>query len=283
MPHQSGPSAKVLEMIEALGGSVWTSTTPFAAGGAALARAVINAAFPVPDAARMLLGWRGIDCAAAGAVAESGLVVFDIQGQNYNFQPQEIICGNVSGSILATGTPLPGPSEYYDVFAPVKGGELWNVGVEPCDAEAGNRRDAIEFTWTDVRLPLPTIRSQCSREIAIAIAAVGEVVGLAMPITDAHKLIEVGGCATESVNTAAEELNGTLVLRSTGFKVAQEIRCLFEPYSGSQITPSSNIAYVTRRMERQDFKQPSVTITAALDVDLALAAAGQYIHYIRWI
>lgn len=282
MPYQSGPSLKVLEMIEQLGGNVWTNSNPFAAGGVAVARAAINAAFAVPDNARTLLGWRPIDCAAAGAVAESQLAVFDITGQNYNFQPQEVMCGNVSGSILATGTPIQAPSEYYDVFAPVKGGETWNIGVEPLDAEAGNRRSTIEFTWTDVRLPLPTIRSQCSREIAIAIAAVGEVPGLVMPITEAHQLIEVGGCATESVNTAAEELNVTLVLRCTAMPM-QEIRVVFEPYAGSQITPSSNIAYVTRRIQRQKFKQPSITMTSAFDVDLALAAAGQAAHYIRWI
>ncbi len=282
MPYQSGPSAKVLEMVEQMGGSIWTSSNAFAAGGAAVARAAINAAFAVPDKARTLLGWRAIDCIVAGAVAESALAVFDIQGQNYNFQPQEIICGNTGGSILATGTSLIGPSEYYDVFAPVKGGEAWNIGVEPLDAEAGNRRSTAEFTWTDVRLPLPTIRSQCSREIAIAIAAVGEVAGLAMPITDAHQLIEVGGCATESVNTAAEELNVTLILRCTAMAV-NEIRTVFEPYTGSAITPSSNIAYVTRRLERLKFSQPSVTLTSAFDVDIALAAAGQAAHYIRWI
>jgi len=288
MPYQSGPSLKVLEMIEGLRNeqnqpaSIWTSSNAFAAGGAAVARAAINAVFPVPDKARTLLGWRAIDCPAAGAVAESALAVFDIQGQNFNFTPQEIICGNVGGSILATGTTLVGPSEYYDVFAPVVGGETWNVGVEPLDAEAGNRRSTVEFTWTDVRLPLPTIRSQCSREIAIAIAAVGEVAGLAMPITQAHQLIEVGGCATESVNTAAEELNGTLILRCGAMPI-NEIRVVLEPYAGTAVTPGSNIAYVTRRLERQRFSQESVTITAALDVDLALAAAGQFAHYIRWI
>ena len=284
MPYQNGPSAKVLEEVERLGGAVWTSTNAFAAGGVAVARAAINAAFAVPDAARTLLGWRAIDCAAAGAVAESALAVFDIQGQNFNFTPQEIICGNVGGSILASGTSLVGPSEYYDVFAPVKGGEAWNIGVEPCDAEAGNRRSTAEFTWTDVRLPqIPTIRSQCSREIAIAIAAVGEVAGLAMPITDAHQLIEVGGCATESVNTAAEELNGTLIFRCGAMKPINEIRVILEPYAGSAITPSSNIAYVTRRLERQKFSQPSVTVSGFMDVDLALAAAGQFVTYIRWI
>jgi hypothetical protein len=236
----------------------------------------------VPDKAKTLLGWRPIDVPAALAAAESTLAVFDIQGVNYNFQPQEVICGNTAGSLLATGTAIQAPSEYYDVFAPVAGGETINIGVEPLDALAVNRRSMAEFTWTDVRLPLPTIRSLCGREVAIAIAAVGEVPGVAMPITDAHQLIEVGGCATESANTALEELMVTLILRCTALPL-NEIRVGFEPYAGSQITPASNIAYVTRRVQRMKFSQRSVTVTSAYDVDLALAAAGQAVHYLRWI
>jgi len=281
MPYKSGPSPEVLAMIERMGGNVWTGCTDTVAGGAAVARAVVEL-HVVPDKAKTLLGWRPIETATAGAVAESMLSVFDIQGVNYNFQPQEVMCGNTAGSMLATGTPIQAASEYYDVFAPVAGGEILNVGVEPLDALAGNRRSAAEFTWTDVRLPLPPIRSLCSREIAIAIAAVGEVAGLAMPITDAHQLIEVGGCATESVNTAAEELMVTLILRCTALPL-NEIRCVLEPYAGTAVTPGSNAAYVTRRVQRMKFSQPSVTINSAFDVDIALAAAGQAAHYIRWI
>jgi len=281
MPYKSGPSPEVLAMIERMGGNVWTGCTDTVAGGAAVARAVVEL-HVVPDKAKTLLGWRPIETATAGAVAESMLSVFDIQGVNYNFQPQEVMCGNVAGSMLATGTPIQAPSEYYDVFAPVAGGEIINVGVEPLDALAGNRRSAAEFTWTDVRLPLPPIRSLCSREIAIAIAAVGEVAGLAMPITDAHQLVEVGGCATESVNTAAEELMVTLILRCTALPL-NEIRCLLEPYAGTAVTPGSNAAYVARRLQRMKFSQTSVTVNSAFDVDIALAAAGQAAHYIRWI
>lgn len=282
MPYQSRPSDKVLELIAQKGGNIWTSCTDTVAGGAAVARAAINAVFPVPDRAKTLLGWRPIDVPAALAVAESTLAVFDIQGANFNYQPQEVLCGNTAGSILATGTAIQAPSEYYDVFAPVAGGEVINVGVEPLDALAVNRRSAAEFTWTDVRLPLPVIKSLCGREVAIAIGAVGEVPGVAMPITGAHELIEAGGCATESINTALEELMVEMILRCTVLPI-NEIRFDFEPYAGSQITPSSNIAYVTRRLQRMKFSQESVTITSAYDVDLALAAAGQAVHYIRWI
>jgi hypothetical protein len=281
MPNQYRPNDKVLEMIAQKGGSIWTSCTDMAAGGAALARAVVEM-HVIPDKAKTLLGWRPIDRGMISAVAESHLAVFDIQGVNYNFQPQEVICGNVAGSLLASGSSLQSCSEYYDVFAPVAGGEIINVGVEPCDALGAGRRSGVEFTWTDVRLPLPTIKSLCGREVAIAIAAVGEVPGVAMPITGAHELIEVGGVATESVNSAGEELNVTLILRCTAMPM-NEIRVMFEPYGATDITPGSSVCYVSRRLVRQKFSQESVTITSAYDVDIALAAAGQAVHYIRWI
>jgi hypothetical protein len=267
-------------MIERMGGNVWTGCTDMAAGGAAALRSVVEM-YVIPDKAKTLLGWRPIDCPVLSALAESTLAVFDIQGVNYNFQPQEVICGNVSGSALgATGAIMQSQSEYYDVFAPVAGGEIINVGVEPCDPIAGNRRSGAEFTWTDVRLPLPTIRSLCSREIAIA--AAGEIAGLAMPITDAHELIEVGGCATFGVATATDEANVTLIFRCTAMPI-NEIRVMLEPTGNIYATPGWQSAFVSRRIERMKFTQPSITVTAGIDLDIILAAAGQAVHYIRWI
>jgi hypothetical protein len=173
-------------------------------------------------------------------------------------------------------------SEYYDVFAPVAGGETIAIGVEPLDAIAGNRRCGAEFAWTDVRLPLPTIRSLCSRETAVA-AAAGINAGPALAITDAHTLIEVGGAATHAAITAAEELNVTLILKCTAWPI-NEIRVLFEPTGSVEVaTPGGFNAYLTRRLERLKFSQPTATINADYDVDIALTAAGQAGHYIRWI
>jgi hypothetical protein len=62
-----------------------------------------------------------------------------------------------------------------------------------------------------------------------------------------------------------------------------EIRVMFDPYGATDITPGSSVTYVSRRLVRQKFSQPSVTLTSAFDVDIALAAAGQAVHYIRWI
>lgn len=282
MPSQNGPSEKVKAAVQQSGGKIWTTCTNVVAGGVAVARAVIEQ-HRVPDAARMLLGWRPVESVTLGAVAESVVAVFDLAGANYKHQPQEVIGGCVADSFLATGSNLVAHSEYYDVFAPFSGGETIEVGVEPCDAIAGNRRSMAEFTWTDVVLPLPTIYSLCSREIAIAIAAVGIVNGAALAINKAHKLIEVMGIATHSIATVLEELTVTAILKCTVWDPVQEIAVQLEPCSGCAVTPGVGTAYVTRSPQSVNFTKETATITMDADVDIALAAAGQFVHGIRYI
>jgi hypothetical protein len=281
MPYQGRPNDRVIEIVKTLGGNIWTECTDTVAGGAALARTQIEN-HQVPDKAKTLLGWRPIEFPTAQAVAESTFSVFDLSGPNYNYQPQEVMCGNIAPSILAAGTTMQAPSEYYDVFAPVAGGEQISVGIEPLDAIAGNRRALAEFTWTDVRVPLPVIRSFCSREVALAIAAVGITPGTLLSITDAHELIEAGGAVTPSTNTVQEEIMVTLILKCTALPV-NEIRLGFEPCGAAGITPGSSATAVTRRLQRMKFSQTACNVTADFDQDVALAVAAQAGHYIRWI
>lgn len=282
MPYQSRPSERTVELVKAAGGSIWTTTTNTVAGGALVARAEIENMY-VPDKAKTLLGWRPCDHATAFPAAQSTVAVFDISGGNYNFQPQEVICGCVAESNLgATGATVPAPPEYYDVFAPVAGGEQISIGIEPCDALTGDRRCGAEFTWTDARLNLPTIRSYCSREVA-GLDVAGVFAGTTLTITHAHELIEVGGVATHAAIAAAEELDVTLILKCTALPV-NEIRVMFNPPGEllGAITASTTTT-LTRRLERLKFSQESASVFADFDVDVALAAAGQVVHYIRYI
>lgn len=284
MPFQSGPSEDTKKLVARMGGSMWTTCTDVAAGGAATARAQIENMY-VPDTAKMLLGWRPVEYAADQAVSESLMSVFDISGGNYNYQPQEVICGNVGIGILTdAGGILHAPSEYYDVFAPVSGGAQISIGVEPLDAIAGNRRSGAEFTWTDRKLPLPVIRSRCSREVAIN--AAGVTPGTTLNITNAHELIEVGGVITEAAPTIEEEAFGTLVIKCTALPI-NEIKCLLEPCGaiadlGTDEGPCG-MAYLARRVQRLKFSSPAVTVLADFDLDVALSNAGQAAHYLRWI
>lgn len=283
MVYQSQPSEKLRELVKKLGGSIWTSVTDVAAGGTATAATRIEQPY-VPDDARTLLGWRPVEYATDQAVAESLLSVFSIEGSNYKFQPQEVVCGSVGDSILLTGGILHTPSEYYDVLAPVSGGEQIDIYVEPCDAIAGNRRSAAEFTWTNVRVPLPTIYSKASREVAISLA--GLTAGTTLNISRTHELIEVGGIITHAAHTVEEEAFGTLVIKSTNFTPIQEIKCLLEPtgaISDLAADENSPMVYLARRCQRMKFKTENSVVTADFDLDVAQSNAGQAVHYIRWI
>ena len=283
MPYQGRVPDYVLEMIERMGGSVWTSVTDMVAGGAAAVRTEIENMY-VPDKAKTLLGWRPVESITDQAVSESMVSVFDISGGNYNLQPQEVICGCVGAGILTdAGGILQAPSEYYDVFAPVAGGEQISIGVEPCDAQAGNRRSGAEFTWADVRLSLPTIRSYCSREVAVQVA--GVTAGTTLTFTHARKLVELGAVWTPALPTIEEEMNVTAIFKCNAFPV-NEVRIMLEPVGAIAdlgTDEGSAQAYLTRRLQSLQFSQESVTIYTDFDVDVAQTAAGQAVHMIRYV
>jgi hypothetical protein len=285
MPFQSRPPDKVFELVDSLGGSVWTSVTDMVAGGAAVARTEIENMY-VPDKAKTLLGWRPIDYATDQAVSESALAVFDISGGNYNFQPQEVICGNVANSILTDAAGmLHAASEYFDVFAPVSGGEQISIGIEPVDAIAGNRRSGAEFTWTDVKLPLPTIRSYCSREVAITAATAGIIAATTLTLSHAHKLVEIDAVATHALPTIEEEMNITAIFRCNALPI-NEIKIMLEPVgclADLGTDEGTALAYLSRRLQSLKFSQESATVYCDMDVDVAQTAAGQFVHCLRYI
>jgi hypothetical protein len=284
MPYQGGADRWTRQLVDSLGGHIWTDTTDMAAGGAATAEATVES-YRIPDKARTLLGWRPIDGGNDLAVAESCVAVFSLTGSNYNYQPQEVVAGTTADAILKDGEYQYGQSEYYDVFAPVGGGETLTVNVEPADAIAGNRRDGVEFSWTDIRLPLPVIYSQCSREVAVG-AAAGRVAGTTLNINNAHRLIEVGGIVTKAAVTLEEDLNVSLEIACTALTPIQTLRCMFDPvtpYADLTTDFGSAHAYLARRPQLLNFTSDRASITATFDLDVVQSAAGQGVHYIRWI
>lgn len=284
MPYQNGPSGEVKKLVAAKGGAIWTTVTDVYAGGAALAELEFEQP-NVPDIAKMLLGWRPIENITDSAAAESMISVFSLDGPNYKYQPQEVIAGTCGDSYLLTSNLLLGASEYYDVFAPMKGGAEFNANAEPCDAIAGNRRVAAEFTWTDVLINLPVIMSQCSREVALG-AAAGVAAGTTFNIGDAHELIEVGGVHTHAAITIEEEITTSLIVKCTALSPLQETSVIFEPVApvGDEAADEgAAMARLARRPQMLKFKTESANVLNDLDVDVLLSAAGQAVHYIRWI
>lgn len=284
MPSRYGPSPEVVKLIAGKGGSIWSTLTDPTAGGTAVAETELEQ-HRVPDRARTLLGWRPMDYPTNQDVAESLASVFTIDGTNFNHQPQEVLCGTVGDSILLNGGVMHRLSEYYDVFAPVDGGETINVNIEPLDAIAGNRRAAAELTWTTVPLGVPVIKSQCSREVATG-TTTGGVAGTTLDITDTHYLVEVGGVITHAAITIEEPLGGSLQFKCTNWDPIQETQVLLE-FCGAigDLTADQNapLAGVARRVQRLKFKTTRSTVTTLLDLDNGPTGAGQFAHMLRWI
>lgn len=286
MTGHFGPSEIIKSIIRKRGGHWWTEATDTVAGGTGTAETLVEA-YRVPDAGRMLLGWRTIDSSADNATAEPIVSVFSLAGSNYKFQPQQIF-GPVASSLFLEGASNTSMSEFYDVFAPVAGGETLNVNVEPLSSVAGNRRVAAEFTWTDIRLNetdgMPVIYSECSREVTVDGA--GNSAGTTLNINNAHRLIEAGGVVVQEAQTVEEEINVTLTLGSTAWTPVQNIELLFEPVPGvidATIDQGEPGAYVTRRSQGIDFTADRASVTAVFDLDVDVTNASTGGHYIRWI
>lgn len=284
MPYQGKTPDGIIAFIKQAEGAMWSTITDPTNGGTATARTKLEA-HRVPDDARCLLGIRPVEYVADQAVAESQIAVFSIESGNYKFQPQEVIGGVVAGPVLLNEGMLHTPSEYYDVFAPVSGGESIDIWIEPLDAIAGNRRSSVEFTWSNVKVPAPTIYSLCSREVSTG-TTVGAVPGTTLDLTSTKVLVEVGAVCTSAALTIEEELWGSLKVKSSALGAIQETDILLEPQGTiADLTADEGptMAYLARRAQWLPFKHRRASVSASFDLDVALSAAGQFAHMLRWI
>ncbi len=282
MSKQWSPSQEIIKIIDEAGGNIFSSVTAFAAGGVGTARTQIES-HAVPDNARTLLGWRPIDTGADLAVSEGLGSIFDISGDNYKFQPQEVP-GPVAASILTTGGYAESETEYWDVFAPVAGGEFISIGIEPLDAIVGNRRTAVELWWTEKRIPVPVIYGLSTRETAVSLA--GATSGTDLNINFAHTLIECGGLIVTQVMTIEEEISLSLRINSQVLSPNQGIPVLFDQIpaiADLAIDQGPVSAYVSRRRPREKFLAEKATITGVYTLDVALTSAAALAHYVRWV
>jgi len=284
MTHQDGPTEAVRLLVDSMDGQIWNTTTDMAAGGTGVNVADIKAEFEVPGRAKTLLGYRPIATPDGIAAAESNQSVFIIQGDNYGFTPQEVLGPNAP-SILKDGVHLLSASEWYPVNAPAQGGVSWQISQEPVDAQAGNFRVGVEFTWADVDLQdsLPVIYSKCSREVSIDAGGISP--GTTLKLDKVHKIIEVGAASMQAALALEEQLNLDLILKATSLGV-QEIRIMLDGIPGPLDGTTDNgsaIGRVNRRTVSVRSDETLIDVTADFDQDVDLAVAVAGVHMIRWI
>jgi len=287
MTSKNGMNPILEQFIKKNNGNIFVDSTDFSAGGAATAEATIEE-YSCPADAKTLVGMRPVEYPKDQAVAESMMAVFSLQG-DYNHMPYEVIGGNIAPSILATGGMLTSPSEFFEVTAPVAGGQKIDVVIEPLDAIAGDRDSAVEFTFTDIdlhSLGIPIQYSKASREVALV--NVGKTDGTTLELTDFSVLIEIGAVFTPAALTVEEEANVQLKITCTSLE--HQIQTITLEPSGAiadgTVDENSYMGYLARRpcWDRLRAGQGNkVTVTAQFDLSIVLSAAGQVAHYLRWI
>jgi len=271
-------------------GLIYRTVGPTATG-VAVARTAIKSDFKVPAEARELIGVMvGIQIEQPNA-GDSILAVWDIAGKDYRYQPCEGLAPVGNGKLGALDEMSTTPMEIWKIHAPLNGGEVLDIGIEPLSAMGVNGQAFMTLIFSTIRTGKPTIYGKASREIATGTAA-ALTDGTDIKIDDGLRMHEIWGVATIGTATVvvAEELLAEFIMRCTGWKGTQEQKFFAEPMHALDGTTGGNPIMAIMRLP---FDAPlkgatpregvQATIkTQAYNHDV-LSAAGIYAHGIRWI
>jgi hypothetical protein len=251
-----------------------------AALGIGTAEATVFSGLRVPSKARGLLAWQPIIHTTAPAAAESVFVVVGIRGADFHNQPQEVFAP-VGGSHLGTigGNNLRDP-RWHRVNAALNGNETFDIYAEALDAMAGNARIGVNLLYSVERPVNPPLYSQCTRETAVGTAA-GAVTGGSLTISQARKIVQLEGVATNSTVTADEPLSVNIALNSSAMTPQDQT---FDVVADTvEATSGIQTAYPCIIPVDIDVHGSTIVIASTYTLRLALTAAGQAGHCVKWI
>ena len=203
-----------------------------AATGAAAARVAINAAYVVPSAARELVGVIPGIMAEAPAAAESILAVGDIIGPDFKGQPCEWLYPVAAGKLGALDQLETTPMEFWPIHAPLKGGEVLNIGVELYDAIAGNGQAFVTMVYSTKPTGKRQIYGIFSAPVAGgAAAAVGAAfAGNNLTISNGVQMYEIIAVTVLAGNpTTLEELATWCLMKCTVWDDIQSTQFFIAP------------------------------------------------------
>lgn len=253
------------------------------ATGTGTARTSINATYQVPSIARALVAVQPLITASAPATAESVLAILDFIGKDCTFQPCELPFPVGGSKLGAIDTPHVEAPRWFPVNAPLTGNEVWDVGVEPLDAMAGNGLAGANLIFDTVEPNVPLIKTASTRETATG-TGTGEVTGSTITLSNASKIIELGGAVTGSTVAADQEHLAYMTLKSTGFHTITEHKFFLDAVQAIDTGTSGVVqTHLMRVPVDIDITVSSCVITSAIYITTAFATAGQFFHYMRYI
>jgi len=254
-----------------------------AATGTGTARAQIDASYRVPSAARELLGvYLQIENEAPSA-AEPFIAVLDIKGTDFRYQPCEMLFPVGNGTLAEVTGVQKSPSEYWPIHAPLNGTEVLDVGVEPCEAMAGNGQVGVTVAYSTVRTGKPVIYGKFSREVASGTTAGTFNTLTALTVSNARQMYEVVGTHVQVTTKADEEEMNYMTLNCTQWHPIQTIKFMLEASGtagGAAITSfgAKNIRLPFDAL----FKASQATIEGTGYNYDVMTTAGVYVYGIRY-
>jgi len=257
-----------------------------AAIGTGTARTAIDATYRVPSAAKELVGLYASATHEAVATAESLVCIGDIIGTDFRHQPCEFPFPIASGKLGAVDQAETTPMTFLPIHAPLNGTEILNIGVEPCSAIAGDGQAALTMVFSTARTGKPTIYGKASREVATGTTAGTITTGTSLTLSNARTMYEVWAAAVTGTATVAadEEFSSHATMSCTQWDPIQTLNFLLEPIHGIEATAGcSKVKQIMKLPCDLRFKDSQATIDTTLTQYDAWAAAGVYVHGIRYL
>lgn len=254
-----------------------------AATGTGTDRAQIDATYRVPSAARELVGvYLQIENEAPSA-AEPFIAVFDIIGTDFRYQPCECLFPVGSGTLAEVTGVYKSPSEFWPIHAPLNGTEVLDVGVEPCEAMAGNGQVAVTVAYSTVRTGKPTIYGKFSREVASGTAVATSTL-TALTVSNAKQMYEVVGTHVQVTTKADEEEMNYIVMNCTQWDPIQTIKFMLEASgtAGGAAITSFGAKNIRLPFDAR-FKASQATIEGTGTNYDVMTTAGVYVYGIRYL
>jgi hypothetical protein len=200
--------------------------------GTAATRASISTTYQIAQRAQELVAIRPTAIPSATIAAKAYIAEFDIAGQNYSYQPQNVFGQIGAANLGAITAPAMNANDWYRVYAPVKAGDSYDWGVTPQQAIAANGRAFVDLMYSSTPPSEPVIYSVQSGINTLTAATTGDIPGTSITATGAIDLVEVAGyVAPDGVQVAGDTLVTDLTFQSDGLQPLQQLRmgCWSQP------------------------------------------------------
>lgn len=278
---------QILKALEGYKNLFYDIVGPVATGAVAAVRVAVNAAYVVPSAARELVGVIPFLMAEAPAAGDSLLAIGDIIGPDAPKGPCEWLYPVGGGKLGALDEMYSTPAEFWPIHAPLKGGEVFNVGVEIVAALAGNGQAMVTMVYSTKPTGKRQIMGTFSAIVAgVAAGVAGQAIaGNNLTISNGVQMYEIiAACVNNGVSVTLEEIASWCLMKCTVWDDIQSTQFFIAPvHAMVGATGNSVIKSLQRLPFDAKFTNPQATVECILyQWDIMAAVAPGFVHGFRY-